>query len=128
MIQICRAEDGHVFQVRSRPVVSCCFCLLTGNAQVNSSLRDIERLDAAAIDAKSCSHRLCIDRIGSLELFLHQETGVEQDAILAYLADGRRLTNTNVRELAGSHDQVHKFTLLLHVPLIIYSTLVHLRL
>jgi len=67
MIQICRAEDGHLFQV-------------------NSSLRDIER-------------------IGSLELFLHQETGVEQDAILAYLSDGRRLTNSNVRELAGSHDQ-----------------------
>ncbi|RDB29904.1 Autophagy-related protein 11 [Hypsizygus marmoreus] len=67
MIQICRAEDGQVFQV-------------------NASLRDIERL-------------------GSLELFLQQETGVEQDAILAYLSDGRRLTNTNVRELAGSHDQ-----------------------
>ncbi|KAF9467733.1 hypothetical protein BDZ94DRAFT_1155481 [Collybia nuda] len=67
MIQICRAEDGQVFQV-------------------NASLRDIER-------------------IGSLELFLQQETGVEQDAALAYLSDGRRLTNGNVRELAGSHDQ-----------------------
>lgn len=67
MIQICRAEDGHVFQV-------------------NSSLRDIERA-------------------GSLEIFLHQETGVEQDAVIAYLSDGRRLTNSNVRELAGSHDQ-----------------------
>ncbi|KAF8068787.1 putative peripheral membrane protein [Lyophyllum atratum] len=67
MIQICRAEDGQVFQV-------------------NATLRDIERT-------------------GSLELFLHQETGVEQDAILAYLSDGRRLVNGNVRELAGSHDQ-----------------------
>ncbi|GLB42084.1 putative autophagy-related protein 11 [Lyophyllum shimeji] len=67
MIQICRAEDGQVFQV-------------------NASLRDIERT-------------------GSLELFLHQETGVEQDAILAYLSDGRRLMNSNVRELARSHDQ-----------------------
>ncbi|KAG5646740.1 hypothetical protein DXG03_002422 [Asterophora parasitica] len=42
---------------------------------------------------------------GSLELFLHQETKVEQDAILAYLSDGRRLMNSNVRELAGSQDQ-----------------------
>ncbi|TFK38069.1 hypothetical protein BDQ12DRAFT_683909 [Crucibulum laeve] len=54
--------------------------------QVNASLRDIER-------------------IGSLELFLHQETGVDEDAALAYLSDGRRLTNTNIRELAGSQDQ-----------------------
>lgn len=49
---------------------------------------------------------LLLYRIGSLELFLHQETGVEQDAVLAYLSDGRRLTNSNVRELAGSQDQV----------------------
>ncbi|TFK67866.1 hypothetical protein BDN72DRAFT_73954 [Pluteus cervinus] len=54
--------------------------------QVNATLRDIERL-------------------GSLELFIHQETGVEQEAILAYLSDGRRLTSANVRELAGSQDQ-----------------------
>ncbi|KAF5381358.1 hypothetical protein D9615_008323 [Tricholomella constricta] len=67
MIQICRAEDGQVFQV-------------------NATLRDIERT-------------------GSLELFLHKETNIEQDAILAYLSDGRRLINSNVRELAGSHDQ-----------------------
>ncbi|KAG5636477.1 hypothetical protein H0H81_007895 [Sphagnurus paluster] len=46
-----------------------------------------------------------MDRTGSLELFLHQETGVDQDAILAYLSDGRRLLNSNVRELVGSHDQ-----------------------
>ncbi|KAF8887526.1 hypothetical protein BD779DRAFT_1526741 [Infundibulicybe gibba] len=67
MIQLCRAEDGQVFQV-------------------NASLRDIER-------------------IGSLELFVFQEAGVEQDAVLAYLSDGRRLTNGNLRELAGSKDQ-----------------------
>jgi autophagy-related protein 11 len=54
--------------------------------QVNASLRDIERT-------------------GSLELFLHQETGVDQEAILAYLSDGRRLRNDNIRELAGSQDQ-----------------------
>ncbi|KAJ6472713.1 hypothetical protein C8R47DRAFT_723636 [Mycena vitilis] len=45
MLQICRAEDGQVFQV-------------------NAGVRDIER-------------------IGSLELFLHQETGVDQDCVLA---------------------------------------------
>ncbi|TFY68709.1 hypothetical protein EVG20_g3446 [Dentipellis fragilis] len=46
-----------------------------------------------------------IERVGSLELFLHQEIGVEEDAVLAYLSDGRRLRNDNVRELAGSQDQ-----------------------
>ncbi|KAI6019926.1 hypothetical protein F5J12DRAFT_495101 [Pisolithus orientalis] len=54
--------------------------------QVNATLRDIERR-------------------GSLELFLQQETGVDQDAILAYLSDGTRLRTDNVRELVGAHDQ-----------------------
>jgi hypothetical protein len=45
-------------------------------------------------------------RIGSLELFLHQETGIDQDSVLAYLPDGRRLTNSNIRELTGSQTQV----------------------
>ncbi|KAJ3995825.1 putative peripheral membrane protein [Lentinula boryana] len=67
MIQICRAEDGQVFQS-------------------NSSLRDIQRT-------------------GNLEAFLQQETGVDAEAVLAYLTDGRRLTSHNVRELAGSQDQ-----------------------
>ncbi|KAG6828174.1 hypothetical protein H0H92_008905 [Tricholoma furcatifolium] len=67
MMQICRAEDGHV-------------------SQVNATLRDIERM-------------------GNLESFLHQEIGLEKDAIIAYLSDGRRLTNSNIRELAGVHDQ-----------------------
>lgn len=44
--------------------------------------------------------------MGSLEIFLQQETGVDQDAVLAYLSDGRRLTNNNIRELAGAQDQV----------------------
>ncbi|KAF9443803.1 putative peripheral membrane protein [Macrolepiota fuliginosa MF-IS2] len=54
--------------------------------QTNATLRDIERA-------------------GSLELFIHQETGLNQDAVLAYLSDGRRLTNSNVRDLAGAADQ-----------------------
>lgn len=54
--------------------------------QVNATLRDIERR-------------------GSLELFLQQETGVDQDAILAYLSDGTRLRTDNVRELVGAYDQ-----------------------
>ncbi|KAF9010058.1 putative peripheral membrane protein [Cyathus striatus] len=67
MIQICRAEDGQLFQV-------------------NANLRDIER-------------------VGSLELFLHQEIGIDEDAALAFLSDGRRLMNSNLRELAGMQDQ-----------------------
>ncbi|KAJ7104353.1 putative peripheral membrane protein [Mycena belliarum] len=67
MLQLCRAEDGQVFQV-------------------NAGVRDIER-------------------IGSLELFLNQETGIDQDSVLAYLPDGRRLTNSNLRDLTGSQNQ-----------------------
>ncbi|KAF8137319.1 putative peripheral membrane protein [Boletus edulis] len=54
--------------------------------QLNATLRDIERR-------------------GSLEHFLHQEIGVDQDAILAYLSDGTRLRTDNVRELVGAQDQ-----------------------
>ncbi|KAJ7193554.1 putative peripheral membrane protein [Mycena pura] len=57
-----------------------------GLNQVNAGVRDIER-------------------IGSLELFIHQETGIDQDCVLAYLPDGRRLTNSNIRELSGSQNQ-----------------------
>ncbi|KAF9269874.1 hypothetical protein L218DRAFT_913732 [Marasmius fiardii PR-910] len=46
-----------------------------------------------------------IERLGSLELFIQQETGIEADAVLAYLTDGRRLTTVNLREFAGSQDQ-----------------------
>ncbi|KIM47021.1 hypothetical protein M413DRAFT_267979 [Hebeloma cylindrosporum] len=54
--------------------------------QANASVRDIES-------------------IGSLELFLHQEIGIEEDAAIAYLSDGRRLTNGNIRDLGSSQDQ-----------------------
>ncbi|KAF8966555.1 hypothetical protein BDZ97DRAFT_618120 [Flammula alnicola] len=53
---------------------------------VNASVRDIEG-------------------IGSLELFLHQEIGVDEDAALAYLSDGRRLTSANIRDLGSVQDQ-----------------------
>ncbi|KAF8190503.1 hypothetical protein BJ912DRAFT_1100883 [Pholiota molesta] len=53
---------------------------------VNASVRDIEG-------------------IGSLELFLHQEIGVDEDAALAYLSDGRRITSANIRDLASVQDQ-----------------------
>ena len=49
--------------------------------------------------------KLCF-RQGSLERFLKNEIGVEEGDILAYLADGRRLTNENTRDLAGVEDQV----------------------
>ena len=45
-------------------------------------------------------------RLGSLEAFLHQETGVPEDAVLAYLSDGRRLENANVREIAWGGSEV----------------------
>ncbi|KAH9962908.1 hypothetical protein BC827DRAFT_1195700 [Russula dissimulans] len=67
MIQICRAEDGEVFQT-------------------NATLWDIQRL-------------------GSLETFLCREIGIEENAVLAYLSDGRRLRTDNVRDLAGAQDQ-----------------------
>ncbi|KAI0064232.1 putative peripheral membrane protein [Artomyces pyxidatus] len=67
MLQICRAEDGEVFQV-------------------NATMWDIEKLE-------------------SLELFLNHEIGIDQDAVLAYLSDGRRLRNENIRDLAGAQDQ-----------------------
>ncbi|KAJ6478423.1 cytochrome P450, partial [Mycena sanguinolenta] len=41
-----------------------------------------------------------IERVGSLELFLRQETEIAQDSV--YLPDGRRLTNSNIRELNGT--------------------------
>ncbi|KAF9061726.1 hypothetical protein BDP27DRAFT_1428649 [Rhodocollybia butyracea] len=84
MIQICRAEDGQVIQS-------------------NASLRDIER--QAELDLSEFRTLNLHARTGNLEIFLQQETGVDADAILAYLTDGRRLTTHNVRELAGSQDQ-----------------------
>ncbi|KAH9478358.1 Autophagy-related protein 11 [Psilocybe cubensis] len=54
--------------------------------QVNASVRDIEGT-------------------GSLEQFLQQETGIEADAALAFLSDGRRLTTGNIRDLSSAQDQ-----------------------
>lgn len=47
-----------------------------------------------------------VHRSEGLEKFLQEQTGVDQEAVLAYLSDGQRLGNENVRELAGAHDQV----------------------
>ncbi|KAJ7657016.1 hypothetical protein B0H17DRAFT_1213649 [Mycena rosella] len=76
MLQLCRAEDGAVFQVPS-PLQ----CNLPGAR--HNTLRDIERL-------------------GSLEHFLHQETGVPPTSALVYLPDGHRLTQGSLRELAAA--------------------------
>ncbi|CAA7264383.1 unnamed protein product [Cyclocybe aegerita] len=54
--------------------------------QVNASVRDVEGT-------------------GGLEIFLHQEIGIDQEAALAYLSDGRRLTNGNIRDLGSAQDQ-----------------------
>ncbi|CCM04884.1 uncharacterized protein FIBRA_07079 [Fibroporia radiculosa] len=44
-------------------------------------------------------------RLGNIESFLEDKTGVLQDHILAYLSDGRRLRDDNIRELASVQDQ-----------------------
>ncbi|EKM58045.1 uncharacterized protein PHACADRAFT_139619 [Phanerochaete carnosa HHB-10118-sp] len=67
MLQICRAEDGQIFEV-------------------DATFRDI-------------------DRFGGLEYFLKEQTGVDEENILAYLPDGHRLRSENLRELAGTQDQ-----------------------
>ena len=45
-------------------------------------------------------------RTSTLERFVWENAGVDQDAVLAYLSDGRRLTNDNLRDLAGAPDNV----------------------
>ncbi|KAI0032877.1 putative peripheral membrane protein [Vararia minispora EC-137] len=83
MMQICRAEDGEVFQT-------------------DATLRDIE---GRVTLSPSIPHTDTFCRLGGLELFLHQHTGIEEEAVLAYLSDGRRLRNDNLREFAGASDQ-----------------------
>ena len=39
-------------------------------------------------------------------MFLYQEIGVEQDAAVAYISDGKRLTTGNIRDLGSAQDQV----------------------
>ncbi|KAF7316529.1 ATG11 domain-containing protein [Mycena indigotica] len=91
MLQICRAEDGHVFQVLS----------------ISSSLSFEPEADQHKGKRGRTGHRTI--RTGSLELFIQQETGIDQQYILAYLPDGRRLTNANLRELSGSQTQVRNY-------------------
>lgn len=45
-------------------------------------------------------------------MFLQDECGVPKQAALAYLPDGSRLTDDNIRELAGSQDDVRNIILL----------------
>jgi hypothetical protein len=104
MVLVCRAEDGQVFKVPH----SALLCRLTmadaGDAQAKASLYEIERL---VVDSRiGCEVLTKMRRTGNIEHFLSQETGVDPDAVLAFLSDGRRLQTENVRELAGSQDQV----------------------
>ncbi|KAI0942131.1 hypothetical protein AcV7_002650 [Taiwanofungus camphoratus] len=46
-----------------------------------------------------------LERLENLEYFLEEKSGVPHDAILAYLSDGRRLKEENIRDLAGVQDQ-----------------------
>ncbi|KAI5123251.1 hypothetical protein M0805_001340 [Coniferiporia weirii] len=45
-----------------------------------------------------------IERTTSLEKFIQDQIGTDQEAVLAYLSDGRRLMNENLRDLAGASD------------------------
>ena len=56
------------------------------------------------LNASSALLSLCRD--GTLQQFLENVANVHQDAVLAYLSDGRRLTNENIRDLAGAQDDV----------------------
>ena len=70
--------------------------------------------------------------IGSLELFLHQESGVDEDAAIAYLPDGRRITSGNIRDLGSVQDQVRTSSHILKRPLLslmthsFYSSLINI--
>jgi autophagy-related protein 11 len=41
-----------------------------------------------------------------VEHFVYKEAGVEPDAVLAFLSDGRRLKTENLRDLGAAQDQV----------------------
>ncbi|KAI0828599.1 hypothetical protein BC628DRAFT_80200 [Trametes gibbosa] len=47
-----------------------------------------------------------LEKLNDLDAFISQKTGVPQQAVWAYLADGRPLRNDNIRDLAGVEDQV----------------------
>ena len=54
-----------------------------------------------------CIREAYVRESGStLEKFVEENAGIHQDAVLAYLPDGRRLTNDNLRDLAGVPDNV----------------------
>ncbi|KAI0828603.1 hypothetical protein BC628DRAFT_1316368 [Trametes gibbosa] len=46
-----------------------------------------------------------LEKLNDLDAFISQKTGVPQQAVWAYLADGRPLRNDNIRDLAGVEDQ-----------------------
>ena len=110
MIQICRAEDGEVFQV--------CPSWITITDEHSADPGERRRMQLfGKLKGKLPRHVTPLlswprakphpfIRLGSLESFLHKEIGIEESAALAYLSDGRRLRTDNVRDLAGAQDQV----------------------
>ncbi|KAH9852196.1 hypothetical protein C2E23DRAFT_189253 [Lenzites betulinus] len=46
-----------------------------------------------------------LERLDDLDRFISEKTGVPQEAIWAYLSDGRPLRHDNIRDLAGVEDQ-----------------------
>jgi len=93
-----------VSQVRS--MLNCSTYYLKGTACIGQCVctryRGVSHQRVQRVAAPNLSRF----RIGSLELFLHQEIGIEEDAAIAYLSDGRRLTNSNIRDLGSAQDQV----------------------
>ncbi|KAF5343439.1 hypothetical protein D9758_011829 [Tetrapyrgos nigripes] len=50
-----------------------------------------------------------LERFGNVQVFLQEVAGLgggSPSALVAYLSDGKRLTNENVRDLAGMQDQI----------------------
>jgi len=109
MMQICRAEDGQVFQVGIHLYLSN-FRTTKSMGQVNAIFPRHRKVLVSFATFFESQH-IALDRSGSLELFLHHQTGVDEEAVLAYLSDGRRLRNDNIRDLAGAEDQVCMFDL-----------------
>ena len=73
--------------------------------QVDAVLWDIERCVNCPRVA-CCCVLIAAYRHGTLERFLKEKTGVDEESILAYLPDGHRLRNENLRDLAGAETQV----------------------
>lgn len=66
-----------------------------------------ERIGVAQLGrARGLTTTACVDRRGSLKTFLSEITGVDPASIICFLSDGQQLTDANIRQLAGSPEDV----------------------